>query len=62
MWLFYYFITFVCLYCFIHFYSTVTISTSYEFVFRMDLWKIINKLKLKTTTLYSPIKKKTLKI
>jgi hypothetical protein len=39
MWLFYYFITFVCLYCFIHFYSIVTISTSYKFVFCMDLWK-----------------------
>jgi hypothetical protein len=39
--------TFVCLYCFIHFYSIVTISTSYEFVFCMDLWKMINKLKLK---------------
>jgi hypothetical protein len=25
----------------------VTISTSHEFVFYMDLWKIINKLKLK---------------
>jgi hypothetical protein len=47
MWLFYCFITFVCLYCSIHFYSIVTISTSYEFVLCMHLWKIMNKLKLK---------------
>jgi hypothetical protein len=37
----------VCLYCFIHYYSIVTISTSYEFVFCMDLWKMFNKLKFK---------------
>jgi hypothetical protein len=54
IWLFYYYILFfyvkclhVCLYCFLHFYSIVTISTSFEFVFCMDLWKMINKLKLK---------------
>ena len=34
---------YVCLYCFIHCYCYVSISTLFEFVFCMDLWKV-NKL------------------
>ena len=42
--LLYYFCVLVLFYSF---YSIVTISTSYEFVFCMDLWKMMNKLELK---------------